>query len=278
MTRRPTQRQPGWNERGRRSPLAQGSLRRPPASSTRRRPTPLSRSTVSGRPSSSGVTSSAWPQAPSVAAGSTRSSSPAASICPRQPRWMCRMPFAASPPAHREHRLRLPARNRTVHRSHSGAARPRRGPELSHRRGRRLDPARRRSRGGRRPGRRAAGVGEGARGARCRRPAIRRGLTPISEQNRDRPRAGRARPSPRPAPRDGGRGDAAGPGRIAGPAGRLHPTPAVAASRVTWPWRLSTSTKGFDRGWYAGPVGWLSADGHGELMVALRCGWFRIDA
>ena len=30
--------------------------------------------------------------------------------------------------------------------------------------------------------------------------------------------------------------------------------------------------EGFDRGWYAGPVGWLGADGDGELMVALRCG------
>jgi len=28
----------------------------------------------------------------------------------------------------------------------------------------------------------------------------------------------------------------------------------------------------FDRGWYAGPIGWLGADGDGELMVALRCG------
>ena len=29
--------------------------------------------------------------------------------------------------------------------------------------------------------------------------------------------------------------------------------------------------EGFDRGWYAGPIGWLGADGDGELMVALRC-------
>ena len=26
------------------------------------------------------------------------------------------------------------------------------------------------------------------------------------------------------------------------------------------------------RGWYAGPIGWLGADGDGELMVALRSG------
>jgi len=30
--------------------------------------------------------------------------------------------------------------------------------------------------------------------------------------------------------------------------------------------------EGFDRGWYAGPIGWLGADGDGELCVALRCG------
>ena len=30
--------------------------------------------------------------------------------------------------------------------------------------------------------------------------------------------------------------------------------------------------EGFDRGWYAGPVGWLGADGDGEFVVALRCG------
>ena len=30
--------------------------------------------------------------------------------------------------------------------------------------------------------------------------------------------------------------------------------------------------EGIERGWYAGPIGWLGADGDGELMVALRCG------
>jgi isochorismate synthase EntC len=29
--------------------------------------------------------------------------------------------------------------------------------------------------------------------------------------------------------------------------------------------------EGFDRGWYAGPVGWTDVDGDGELCVALRC-------
>ena len=27
-----------------------------------------------------------------------------------------------------------------------------------------------------------------------------------------------------------------------------------------------------DRGWYAGPIGWIDKDGHGEFAVALRSG------
>ena len=30
--------------------------------------------------------------------------------------------------------------------------------------------------------------------------------------------------------------------------------------------------EGFDRGRYAGPVGWVDADGEGEWGIALRCG------
>ena len=30
--------------------------------------------------------------------------------------------------------------------------------------------------------------------------------------------------------------------------------------------------EGFDRGWYAGPVGWLDAEGNGEVMVSFRSG------
>ena len=33
--------------------------------------------------------------------------------------------------------------------------------------------------------------------------------------------------------------------------------------------------EGFDRGWYAGPVGWTDANGDGELCVALRCALLR---
>jgi len=53
---------------------------------------------------------------------------------------------------------------------------------------------------------------------------------------------------------------------------RLHPTPAVGGTPRDVALALITEHEGFDRGWYAGPIGWLGADGDGELMVALRCG------
>ena len=56
---------------------------------------------------------------------------------------------------------------------------------------------------------------------------------------------------------------------------RLHPTPAVGGEPRDAALALIAEHEGFDRGWYAGPVGWLGADGDGELMVALRCGLLR---
>lgn len=53
---------------------------------------------------------------------------------------------------------------------------------------------------------------------------------------------------------------------------RLHPTPAVGGAPRDVALALIAEHEGFDRGWYAGPIGWLGADGDGELMVALRCG------
>ena len=53
---------------------------------------------------------------------------------------------------------------------------------------------------------------------------------------------------------------------------RLHPTPAVGGEPRQAALDLIAEHEGFDRGWYAGPVGWLGADGDGELAVALRCG------
>ncbi len=53
---------------------------------------------------------------------------------------------------------------------------------------------------------------------------------------------------------------------------RLHPTPAVGGDPRDTALAMIDEHEGFDRGWYAGPVGWLGADGDGELCVALRCG------
>lgn len=53
---------------------------------------------------------------------------------------------------------------------------------------------------------------------------------------------------------------------------RLHPTPAVGGEPRDVALGLIDEHEGFDRGWYAGPIGWLGADGDGELMVALRSG------
>ncbi len=55
-------------------------------------------------------------------------------------------------------------------------------------------------------------------------------------------------------------------------AGLLHPTPAVGGQPRDVALALVEEHEGFDRGWYAGPIGWLGADGDGELCVALRCG------
>lgn len=53
-------------------------------------------------------------------------------------------------------------------------------------------------------------------------------------------------------------------------AGRLHPTPAVGGE----PWRdaakVISEVEGLDRGWYAGPVGWMDGSGDGLFCVALR--------
>jgi isochorismate synthase len=53
---------------------------------------------------------------------------------------------------------------------------------------------------------------------------------------------------------------------------RLHPTPAVGGAPREAALAMIDEHEGFDRGWYAGPVGWLGAEGDGELCVALRCG------
>jgi len=53
-------------------------------------------------------------------------------------------------------------------------------------------------------------------------------------------------------------------------AGMLHPTPAVGGE--PWPQAAAAlaELEGMDRGWYAGPVGWMDATEDGEFCVALR--------
>lgn len=53
---------------------------------------------------------------------------------------------------------------------------------------------------------------------------------------------------------------------------RLHPTPAVGGVPTESALAFLREHEGVDRGWYAGPVGWLDANGNGEFMVALRSG------
>ena len=52
----------------------------------------------------------------------------------------------------------------------------------------------------------------------------------------------------------------------------LHPTPAVAGTPTEEAVDWILEREGFDRGWYAAPVGWCDLDGNGELCVALRSG------
>jgi len=53
---------------------------------------------------------------------------------------------------------------------------------------------------------------------------------------------------------------------------RLHPTPAVGGAPREAALTMIDEHEGFERGWYAGPVGWLNGAGDGELCVGLRCG------
>ena len=52
--------------------------------------------------------------------------------------------------------------------------------------------------------------------------------------------------------------------------GTLHPTAAVAGTPTSAALAVIDELEGFDRGRYAGPVGWVGADGDGEWAVALR--------
>jgi menaquinone-specific isochorismate synthase len=53
---------------------------------------------------------------------------------------------------------------------------------------------------------------------------------------------------------------------------KLHPTAAVAGTPREQAITLIRELEPFDRGGYAGPVGWLSSNGSGEIAIALRGG------
>jgi isochorismate synthase len=73
-------------------------------------------------------------------------------------------------------------------------------------------------------------------------------------------------------------------GRLADPAPSalelalaLHPTPAVAGAPTDSALATIGQLEAFPRGAYAGPVGWVDADGNGVWAIALRCALLAVD-
>ena len=58
-------------------------------------------------------------------------------------------------------------------------------------------------------------------------------------------------------------------------AGLLHPTPPSAASPGPAAAEAIRELEGMDRGWYAGPVGWMDGTEDGEFCVGLRSALLR---
>jgi menaquinone-specific isochorismate synthase len=55
-------------------------------------------------------------------------------------------------------------------------------------------------------------------------------------------------------------------------AAAVHPSAAVCGTPTAAARQAIRDLEGIDRGRYAGPVGWIGADGDGDLGIALRCG------
>jgi isochorismate synthase EntC len=55
----------------------------------------------------------------------------------------------------------------------------------------------------------------------------------------------------------------------------LHPTPAVCGTPTEAARGMIRQLEPFDRGLYAGAVGWTNLAGEGDVTVALRCGLLR---
>lgn len=56
---------------------------------------------------------------------------------------------------------------------------------------------------------------------------------------------------------------------------KLHPTPAVGGYPRDEAVTFLRENEGFDRGWYAAPLGWIDSQGNGEFIVALRSALIR---
>lgn len=52
---------------------------------------------------------------------------------------------------------------------------------------------------------------------------------------------------------------------------RVHPTPAVGGNPTDVAIRYAAEAEGFDRGRYAGPVGWMDRNGDGAFALGIRC-------
>jgi menaquinone-specific isochorismate synthase len=60
-------------------------------------------------------------------------------------------------------------------------------------------------------------------------------------------------------------------------AGVVHPSAAVCGTPSDRAAELITELEGLDRGRYAGPVGWVDAEGNGQFAIALRSGQLSLD-
>jgi isochorismate synthase len=56
---------------------------------------------------------------------------------------------------------------------------------------------------------------------------------------------------------------------------RLHPTPAVGGYPRQRALELIRAYEALDRGWYAGPIGWVNRRGEGEFVVGIRSALLR---
>ena len=141
---------------------------------------------------------------------------------------------------------------------------------------RRLHPAQRRPRGGRSPRRAAPALRQGPPRARDRRPADRAHAARSGGLGRGGARAGRWSRSPTSSTwRRPIHAQLSEPRSAVELAGLLHPTPAVGGEPRSRALAAIAELEELDRGWYAGPVGWMDAAEDGEFCVAIRSALLR---